>query len=116
MQVRVLHPPLMENVIIPNQQRFKELKNKFKKDGIAKIHVLADFDKTLTKAFVRGRKIASLISVLRDNNYLTPDYPEKAHALFEKYYPIEIDLNIPIEEKRQKMKQWLKTFLRYLEK
>ena len=99
-------PTAMENVVIPNQGKFEELKEKFKKDGIAKMHVLADFDKTLTYAFVDGKRIASLISVLRDNNYLTSDYPAKAKALFEKYYPIEINPALPIEEKRQKMKQW----------
>jgi HAD superfamily hydrolase (TIGR01544 family) len=96
----------MENVLITNQKNFEELKEKFKKDGVEKLHVLADFDKTLTYAFVDGKKIASLVSVLRDNDYLTPDYPEKAHALFNKYYPIEKDLNISIEEKKKAMKRW----------
>jgi len=96
----------MENVLIKNKQRFEQLKERFEEQGIEKLHVLADFDKTLTKAFVNGKKIASLISVLRDNNYLTPDYPEKAKALYAKYYPIEKDLSISLKERRKAMKQW----------
>lgn len=96
----------MENVLITNEKRFEELKEEFKKDGAEKLHVLADFDRTLTKEFVQGRKIASLISVLRDNNYLTPDYPEKAKALYAKYYPIEKDLSISLEKRKKTMKQW----------
>jgi 7-methylguanosine nucleotidase len=96
----------MENALIVNQKRVDELKEVFKKDGLLKFHVLADFDKTLTKEFVEGKEVASLISVLRDNNYLTEDYPEKAKALYAKYHPIEKDLKIPLEERRKAMKQW----------
>ncbi len=96
----------MKNILITNKERFEELKERFKKDGVEKLHLLADFDKTLTKEFVHGKKVASIISVLRDNNYLTPDYPEKAKALYAKYYPIEKNLSIPLEERKQTMKQW----------
>jgi len=96
----------MENVLIVNEKRLEELKKNIKKDGVEKLHVLADFDNTLTKEFVQGKKIASLISVLRDNDYLTPDYPEKAKALYAKYYPIEKDLSISLEERKRTMKQW----------
>ncbi|KPJ54705.1 hypothetical protein AMJ47_03620 [Parcubacteria bacterium DG_72] len=96
----------MENVLITNQKRFEELKDKFKKAGLEKLHVLADFDKTLTKVFVHGKKIASLISILRDNDYLTPGYPKKSKALYAKYFPIEKNLGIPEKERKQAMKQW----------
>ncbi|MBU2503585.1 MAG: hypothetical protein KJ879_00835 [Nanoarchaeota archaeon] len=96
----------MENVLIVNKERFEELRDNFKKDGVEKLHVLADFDRTLTKTFVNGKKIPSLISILRDENYLTPDYPEKAKALFKKYNPIEIDPSISLEEKVKAMEGW----------
>ena len=96
----------MENILITNKERFEELKEEFKKDGVEKLHVLADFDRTLTYALVNGKKIPSLISVLRDEKYLTPDYPEKANALYEKYHSIETDLSIPLEEKKKAMEEW----------
>jgi len=96
----------MENIIISNQEKFEELKEKFKKDGVEKLHVLADFDKTLTKVFVNEKKIPSLISVLIDEKYLTPDYPEKARALYDKYSAIERDLSIPLEERKSAMQEW----------
>ncbi len=96
----------MENILTTNPKKFEELKRKFKESGIEKIFILADFDRTLVKAFVNGKKVASLISVLRDENYLTPDYPDKAKALFEKYHAVEMDLDISLEEKSQLMKEW----------
>ncbi|MDP1833662.1 MAG: HAD-IB family phosphatase, partial [Candidatus Moranbacteria bacterium] len=65
-----------------------------------------DFDKTLTSCFVNGEKIVSLISILRDEKYLTPDYPEKAQALYDKYHPLETDPKIPLEEKKTLMHSW----------
>jgi hypothetical protein len=98
-----------KNVLIPNPEVLEQAKKEFKKGGAEKIHVLADFDRTLTTAFVDGKSIPSLISVLRDGNYLTPDYAGKANALFEKYHAIEIDSKIPLFEKKKAMLEWWKT-------
>ena len=96
----------MKNIAIPNKKALEEKIEKIKKSGIKALHVISDFDRTLTKAFVKGKFVPSLISVLRDGNYLTPDYAEKAHALFNKYHPIEASQEIPIEEKKEKMHEW----------
>jgi len=89
----------MEDIII--SQNIQDTINTFKKQGVDKLHVLADFDQTLTKSFINGKHVPSIISILRDNNYLTPDYPDKAKALYAKYHPIEIDPNVSLEEKRK---------------
>ena len=51
----------------------------------------------------------SIISILRDRNYLTPDYASKAHELYDKYHPIEIDPKTTLEEKKKAMHQWWAT-------
>ncbi|MEK7097247.1 MAG: hypothetical protein AAB906_00155 [Patescibacteria group bacterium] len=96
----------MDNIIITNQEKLDAVKARIIADGPEKLHVVSDFDKTLTSCFVNGAKIASLISILRDENYLTPDYPEKAKALFEKYHPIEIDPSVSLEKKKRWMHEW----------
>ncbi len=96
----------MNNVIISNPIKFAKLIKTFKKAGAAKIHVLADFDRTLTKAFVRGKKVISLINILSEKNFLSPDYPAKADALFNKYYPIEHNPRISFTKKKRAMRQW----------
>ncbi len=72
------------------------------------MHVLADFDRTLTKCFINGKKIPSIISVLRDENYLSEEYSREAKALAEKYHPIEVDSNIPLKKKKKAMEEWWK--------
>ncbi|MFZ5955350.1 MAG: hypothetical protein ACOYT4_02910 [Nanoarchaeota archaeon] len=96
----------MSSLIISDKKKYNELKRIFKEQGYGKIHVVSDFDKTLTKAYVNGNKIPGIIAQIRDGTYLSKDYAEKAHALFNKYHPLEISSTIPEEEKKQAMFQW----------
>lgn len=97
---------MREDIFISNPEELEKLKKSISKAGAEKLHVLADFDKTLTKAFVDGESTPSIISVLRDGNYLTSDYAEKANNLYAKYHPIEINPQIPLEEKKKAMEEW----------
>lgn len=100
---------MKENIIIPNSKGLEKLKKSISEAGVGKLHILADFDRTLTTAFVDGKSTPSLISILRDGNYLTPDYAAKAQALYAKYHPIEIDPKITLEEKKKAMYEWWTT-------
>ena len=98
---------MLENVVIPRLLGLEKLKREFKKGGAKKLHILSDFERTLTYAFVGGERVPSLISVLRSSSeYLGDDYVQKAQALSEKYHPIEIDSKIPVEEKKKAMEEW----------
>jgi len=98
-----------KNVIIVNPEEFEKTKKEISRQGKEKLHVLADFDRTLTYSFVKGEEVPSMIFILRKENYLTEDYSEKAHALFDKYHPIEINPEIPLEEKKKAMIEWWKS-------
>jgi len=97
-----------ENIIIPNPSELEKKKAEFRKGGRESIHILADFNKTFTKATVNGQKAPSLISHLRnpEKQYLTKDYAQKAQELYNKYRPIEISPNISLKEKSKKMLEW----------
>jgi len=94
------------NILIPNQERLDSLIKNFKEQGKDKIHVLADFDRTLTKFAIKGEKITSLIAILRKENLLNDEYSKTVGELFDRYHPIEIDTKIPINEKKEKMAEW----------
>lgn len=96
----------MGNIIITNHDKLEQNKEKIRLDGVEKLQIVSDFDKTLTSCFVNGKKIVSLISILRDEHYLTPDYSEKAQALYNKYHPLENDPAISLEEKKKLMREW----------
>jgi 5'-nucleotidase len=93
-------------VIISNPKNLEKIKSQIKKDGFDKLHILSDFDRTLTYGVIKGIRTPSLVSMLRDGNHLTKYYAKKANALFDKYHPIEIDPAIPLPQKRKAMKEW----------
>lgn len=77
-----------------------------KADDNTHFHVVSDFDKTLTPAFINGEKAETAIGQLRANGYLSPEYVKEAYALKDHYHAIEIDETIPIEERTKKMQEW----------
>jgi len=76
--------------------------------NLEKLLVVSDFDGTLTKKIVDWKIVPSLISILRDQQLLDEDYSIKAKQLFDKYWPIEKDPNIPEQEKFNAMESWWK--------
>ncbi|HRY60011.1 MAG TPA: hypothetical protein P5096_01380 [Patescibacteria group bacterium] len=96
----------MENILISNPEKLQEKIEKFRAGRAEAIHVVSDFDKTVTRAFHGNEKFPSVISLLRDGNHLTPDYAERAHELYNKYHPYEIDLSLPFEKRKSIMDAW----------
>jgi len=95
----------MNQVTISNPEQLKKKITKLKKQGVNGFHVVADFDRTLTKAYINGETHTSY-ELLRKGKYLTSDYSPRSYALFYEYYPIEISETTPLEEKSKKMTEW----------
>ena len=93
-------------IIITNIEKLELTKQAISNAGLDKFHVVADFDRTITKNFVNGARTSSIISVLCTEKMLTPDYPAKARELFDKYYAIETDINYPDDKKLIAMHEW----------
>lgn len=68
--------------------------------------VITDFDGTLIKKEVDGKKVPSLISLLIDEKYLGKAGVQQAHDLFQHYLPIELDPSIDPIKKQQLMQEW----------
>ena len=101
---------MSENQItILNEKEFGAKKNRFLREGKEKIHVLTDFDRTITYGLDDGERTATIISQLRSSEkYLGEDYFRESHKLFDIYHPVEISPAIPLEEKKKKMHEWWK--------
>lgn len=98
----------MQNIIIKNINNFNKKLMKIKNQGKNNLHVLSDFDKTLTKCFLGNKKAVSGFGLIRAGNYLSPDYVKKSYAMYDEYHPIELNDTIPLKLKKQKMKEWWK--------
>ncbi|MBS3174592.1 haloacid dehalogenase-like hydrolase [Candidatus Woesearchaeota archaeon] len=93
----------MKNIIIKDNEYLNNLIKKFNSKNF---HIVADFDKTLTKATVDGQKSHTTIAQIREGNYLSESYMKEAHNLFDIYHPFEINNDIAREEKCKKMYEW----------
>jgi len=78
------------------------------------LHVVADFDRTLTQSFVNGKETPSLISVLRSEGILGDTYSQEAYKLYDYYHPIEIDPEIDAVARKEKMTQWWESHMQLL--
>jgi len=103
----------MKNVIISNPKEFEKKKKMFM-EAKDKLHVISDFDGTLTNAFVDGEKIPSIIAQIRDGTYLTKDYAKQAHALYNKFHAIEKNPNLSRGEKIPYMEEWWRAHFKLL--
>ncbi len=104
----------MSDIVIPNREKFEELKKKILEGGVGKLHIVADFDRTLTKSFVDGHKIQTTWATVRNRGDLGEEYIKKAHQEFDKYHPIEISTTISQKEKDEKMVEWWTNHLKML--
>lgn len=73
-----------------------------KEAGVGRLHVICDFDRTLTHHLEGG----SSFSPVRRLGFMPEEYGEKALALYEHYHPMEVDPLIPFEEKSALMHEW----------
>ena len=107
----------MKNIVYNKNKNIDNIIININKEWLKNLYILADFDRTLTYSLIDWVKKPSLISVIRNNpKYLWKDYSEKANKLFDYYHPIEIDINLSIEEKIVKMSEWWKAHLDLLVK
>lgn len=75
-------------------------------DGFDELHVVSDFDRTLTPNTINGQKASTSVGKIREWGYLTKEYPALAYALYDQYHPIETDSNIPVIQKKAAMQEW----------
>lgn len=101
----------MSNIIFADESKFIRLKENFKKSWLENLHILSDFDWTLTKSFDNWKKIPWIFQIIKEHNLLWDEFTKKWKELFDKYYPIEIDHNITNYDKKAIMLEWWeKTF------
>lgn len=74
--------------------------------GPSKLHLVADFDMTLTKYWVNGQRNASSHGIVMRSHAMTDELRRRTDELYKKYYPIEISSTASQEEKIKAMEEW----------
>ncbi|XP_065001663.1 uncharacterized protein LOC135634883 [Musa acuminata AAA Group] len=100
MDSTTMSPP---GVAVRDPKSLEEKKTAIRCVGCSKLQVIADFDGTLTRYWIDGRRGQSSHGLLQQGN---AEYDAKRQALYEYYHPLEISPTIPIEEKTKLMEEW----------
>lgn len=86
--------------------------SKIKYWGDSSIHVVTDFDRTLTIG-----ESESSWGILSTGDFVSPEYIEDRNRLYKKYRPIEIDETMDWEKKNKYMIEWwnkhISLFIKY---
>ncbi|XP_004314941.2 cytosolic 5'-nucleotidase 3A isoform X1 [Neophocaena asiaeorientalis asiaeorientalis] len=100
-------PEFQKNSVrIKNPTRVEEIICGLIKGGAAKLQIITDFDMTLSRFSYRGKRCPSCHNVIDNCKLITDECREKLLQLKEKYYAIEIDPVLTVEEKYPYIVEW----------
>uniref|UniRef100_A0A3Q3GIY4 5'-nucleotidase n=1 Tax=Kryptolebias marmoratus TaxID=37003 RepID=A0A3Q3GIY4_KRYMA len=76
------------------------------KGGASKLQIITDFDMTISKFAVNGKRCPTCHNIIDNCKLVTEECRQKLLQLKHKYYPIEIDPHLTMEEKFPFMVEW----------
>jgi len=76
---------MRKNIFISNPDSLAKTIKAMRMGGAGNLHILADFDHTLTRGFYNGIKVPAIIAILRNDRYLTQNYADSAQTLADYY-------------------------------
>lgn len=106
----------MDKIIINNKKEVERKIRIIKENGAEKLHIISDFDMTLTKPRGKGQRANGSYDLLNEGGYLKEGFMEKAHELYDFYRPIETSTELTREEIAVKMDEWLDKYYSLLMK
>jgi len=95
-----------KNVEIKNLENVEEKLSKIINDGKDSVHLISDFDMTITKYWYNGTRSPSSHDILTRSSKVSETYRKTCEDLKEKFYPIEINPELTTEEKFPYMVEW----------
>ncbi|NXG05943.1 5NT3B nucleotidase, partial [Sakesphorus luctuosus] len=93
-------------VRIRQPERVRGIIRCLREQGVSKLQVISDFDMTLSRFGYNGRRCPTSHNIFDSSRVVSEDGKKKLKDLLHYYYPIEIDPNRTLEEKRPLMVEW----------
>ncbi|KAM9577604.1 cytosolic 5'-nucleotidase 3A-like [Trichechus inunguis] len=94
------------SVHIKNPARVEEIICGLIKGRAAKLQIIRDFDMTLSRFSYKGKRCPTCHNVIDNCKLVTDECRKKLLQLKEKYYAIEVDPALTVEEKYSYMVEW----------
>lgn len=94
------------SVRMKNPTKVEEIICGLIKGGAVKLQIITDFDMTLSRFSYEGRRCPTCHNVIDNCRLISDECRKRLLQLKEKYYAIEIDPHLTIEEKYPYMVEW----------
>ncbi|XP_066520682.1 7-methylguanosine phosphate-specific 5'-nucleotidase-like isoform X1 [Hoplias malabaricus] len=94
------------SVLMRDRGRVEEIIQNMYRAGPNALQVISDFDMTLTRFANNGKRCPTTYNILENSTLISEDCKTKMSGLFEKYYPIEFDQSLSVEERVPHMVEW----------
>ncbi|XP_061611592.1 7-methylguanosine phosphate-specific 5'-nucleotidase-like isoform X1 [Phyllopteryx taeniolatus] len=94
------------SVLMRQRDRVEETLDAMQQAGAASLHVISDFDMTLTRFAHNGKRVPTTHNILDSRLLVDEECGKKMRELLNTYYPIEIDASRTVEEKLPFMVEW----------
>ncbi|KAK2170082.1 hypothetical protein LSH36_4g00030 [Paralvinella palmiformis] len=94
------------SVHIKDPDKVESVINSMIQDGAEHLQVITDFDRTLSGYCMNGDIVDTTHQALDNSPVLPNGYRENANMIRDRYYPIEIDPNLTVDEKIPFMVEW----------
>lgn len=102
----------MNNILIKNLESFDKKFSEISNGGLDKLHIIADFSKTLTRAKIGEEKSISTWDAFAP--HMNDEYRSEWKRLLDTFLPIELNPDVSLEEKKPKLDEWWKAHLQLL--
>ncbi|XP_057681282.1 7-methylguanosine phosphate-specific 5'-nucleotidase-like [Corythoichthys intestinalis] len=94
------------SVLMRRRDKVEETLEAMREAGAARLHVISDFDMTLTRFAHNGKRVPTTHNILDSRLLVDEECGKKMRALFYTYYPIEIDPSLTVQQKLPFMVEW----------
>ncbi|KAJ3132134.1 5'-nucleotidase, cytosolic III [Physocladia obscura] len=94
------------SIRIKNKSAVEAKLTQIESDGISKVHVISDFDMTITRYWHNGVRSPSTHSILTRSDRVSDEFRTQTDVLYKKYYPMEISTTLSFEQKYAAMAEW----------
>eukprot|EP00744_Colponema_vietnamica_P004197 GILI01006304.1.p1 GENE.GILI01006304.1~~GILI01006304.1.p1 ORF type:complete len:310 (-),score=90.19 GILI01006304.1:98-1027(-) len=98
--------PTAENVHIRDREGLEAKIKRMRAAGSEALQMVSDFDMTLTKFMVNGKRGQSCHGMVENGSTMSREFFEKTSNLKVHYHALEMDPNIPYSEKFGLMVEW----------
>ncbi|XP_043802731.1 7-methylguanosine phosphate-specific 5'-nucleotidase isoform X1 [Apis laboriosa] len=97
----------LKHVHVKDKKNLLRTINTMLTGGCNSLQIVTDFDLTLTKQHINGKKVLSSFGIFSKCKQLPEIYTKESNRLYKKYRPIEIDPDLSIQIKTEAMTDWM---------